>query len=708
MQKGTPMPDPVSYTREGAIALICIDNPPVNAASQAVRAGLMAALEHFAQDGQAAIAVLLAAGRTFVAGADITEFGKPPQPPQLPDVVNAIEAAQKPVLCVLHGTVLGGGLELALGAHHRLALPGTRMGLPEVALGILPGAGGTQRLPRLIGTGSALDMIATARQVVAPEALELGLVDALAENDDPRAAGLARAQALLDAGARPRRICDLPPPQIDRAAVARLREAVARRHKGEMAQVTAIDAMVEGAALPFDQALAHERQLFLKLMDSPQRAALVHAFMAERKASQLPDLRGQTPRPLGRIGILGGGAMGTGITVAALLAGLDVTLVERDSAAADRARVAVAHILDGSVQRGKITPDRRDTLMMDALWVVDSYAALAQVDLVIEAVFERMETKAHVFAQLDAYCKPGAVLATNTSYLDINALAATTRRPADVLGLHFFAPAHVMRLLEVVEGDATAPDVLATGFALAKRLGKVAVRAGVCDGFIGNRILLACRAAADHLVLDGASPWAVDAALRDFGFAMGPFQVQDLAGLDIGHATRQRRAATRDPRERVPRWSDVMVAQGWLGRKSGRGFYIYDDATPRGRPAPKVDALIVEERRQRGIAPRAFARDEIVARYMAAMVNEGARVVGDGTARRPLDVDVTLLHGYGFPRWLGGPMHWADAQGLSALLRQIEGFAKGDAFFWSPAPLLLDLVARGAPFDSLNRIDRVD
>jgi len=695
------MTDPVSYARDGAVAMICIDNPPVNAASVAVRAGLVTAFERFAQDEGARIAVLYGAGRGFVAGADITEFGKPPRPPLLPDVVSAIEAQHKPVLCVLHGATLGGGLELALGAHYRLALTGARMGLPEVTLGIMPGAGGTQRLPRLIGAEAALEIITSARPVDAPRALDLGLVDALVEGDDPHTAGLAHAQRLLAEGAPVHRTRDRPAPPVDAEAVATLRARCENRHRGEIAHGVAIDAVVQGAALPFDDALALERRYFLKLMDSPQRAALVHAFLAERAAPRLPELRDQTPRAHDRIGIVGGGTMGSGIAGAALRAGLDVTLVERDTEAATRARDTVSGLLAGAVKRGKLGAEARDRRLAHAFRTATDYTALAEADLVIEAVFESMEAKRAVFTGLDRHCRPGAVLATNTSYLDIDAIAAATTRPADVLGLHFFAPAHVMRLLEVVVPAQTAPEVVATGFALARRLDKVAVRAGVCDGFIGNRILLACRTAADHMVLDGASPWEVDAALENFGLAMGPFAVQDLAGLDIGAATRARLAPTRDKRERVPRWGDAMVDRGWLGRKRGRGYYLHDGDSP--APNPDVPPLIDAERAERGITPRAFEAEEIVARYMAAMVNEGARIVGEGIARRPLDVDVTLLLGYGFPRWRGGPMHWADAQGLDALLTRIEGFAAEDPFFWTPAPLLTDLVRRGTLFASLNK-----
>ncbi|MCC5971753.1 MAG: enoyl-CoA hydratase/isomerase family protein [Pararhodobacter sp.] len=694
------MTNPVSYETQGEIAVICIANPPVNAASQAVRAGLVEAFNRF-DDGPAKIAVLYAAGRTFVAGADISEFGKPLKDPGLPSVIKHIEAQKKPVVCVIHGTALGGGLEIALGCHYRVMLRGARLGMPEVLLGILPGAGGTQRLPRLSGLLPAIDIITSARQVPAQEAMELGIVDALSD-EEPLTAGLNLATELLVKAAGPRRVSEMPAPAVDQAAIDALRAKVAKANRGQIAQVTALDSAVQGTALPFDDALTNERRLFMTLYNSPQHAALVHAFFGERQVAQLPELKGVQPRPLAHVGVIGGGTMGGGIAVASLLNKLTVTLVERDQPAADKARAGIEKMLADSVKRGKLSAEKRDALLKDALTTATDYEALAKADVIIEAVFESMDVKKEVFGHIDRVAKPGAVLATNTSYLDVNEIAAATSRPADVLGLHFFSPAHVMKLLEIVEADKTAPEVLATGFALAKALKKVPVRAGVCDGFIGNRILKTYRTAADHMVLDGASPFQIDRALVNFGLAMGPYAVGDLAGIDIGYMTRQRLLPTKDPRERWGDWADKLYELGRLGRKTGRGYYIYDDQSPRGRPDPEVDEIIAEERARRGINVREFTDDEIVERYMAAMINESAKVVGEGIAARPLDVDMTLLFGYGFPRWRGGPLHYADQIGLDKVLATIRTAAQEDPYFWQPAPLLEQLVAEGRTFASLN------
>ncbi|MFB2595594.1 FAD-dependent oxidoreductase [Paracoccus sp. p4-l81] len=689
----------VSYRHQDGVGVITIDHPPVNALSQAVRAGLMQAAADFAADDAAGAAVLICAGRSFVAGADISEFGKPPQAPFLPDVINAIEALDKPVVAAIHGTALGGGLELAMGAHHRISAASARMGLPECTLGILPGAGGTQRLPRLAGLALAAEAITSARQIGADEALAAGLVDAVVPDAELTAAAMAAARRLT--GTAPRRTRDLPAPAPDPALIDRLRAGLPRSAPGQVAQGRALDAIAFGLTHSFDEGLAHERATFVDLMQTPQRAALVHAFFAERKVAQPAQIAGIAPRAFERIGVIGGGTMGAGIATACLLAGLHVTLIERDAPSASAGADRVAGMLTGAVDRGKLTPLARDAAMA-RFHAVSDYAPLAQADIIIEAVFEKLDVKQQVFAQIDAVARPGAVLATNTSYLDVNLIAQATARPGDVIGLHFFSPAHVMKLLEIVVADATQPDVVATGFALAKRLKKIAVRAGVCDGFIGNRILNAYRKAADAMVLDGADPAQIDRVVRAFGFPMGPYQVSDLAGLDIGYFNRQRQAATRDPRERVPVFADRLYERGHLGRKTGRGYYIYDAETPNGRPDPDLPALLDAVRTELRLTPRAFSDDQIIDRYMAAMVNEAAKVVEEGIAQRPLDVDVTLLHGYGFPRAKGGPLHWADAQGLAGIAARLRDMAAEDPVAWQPSALLLRLADQGGRFADLN------
>ena len=693
------MTDKIAYSRHDDIVVLRIQNPPVNALSQAVRQGLSDGMDRAeAEDGVRAV-MIVGEGRAFIAGADITEFGKPPMEPFLPNLCNRIEASPLLVVASMHGVSLGGGLEVALSAHYRIAQPSARVGLPEVHLGLIPGAGGTQRLPRLIGVEPALDAITTGRHIKAPQALEMGIVDRV-EEGDPQEVGLAYVRELLDSGAERRPICEMPAPApIDWDAAY---EATLKKGRGQISPAEAVRAVQAGVEKPFEEGMKAERRIFSELMNTDQRQGMIHAFFSERAVSNLPELKGVEPRELKAIGVIGGGTMGAGIATAALLSGFSVVLIEMKDEAAKAAHERISGNLQGALKRGKIDQGKFDHLTGDALTVSTEYA-LSDVDLVVEAVFEDMDVKKQVFGRLDAVCKPGCVLASNTSYLDVNEIAASTKRPEDVIGLHFFSPAHVMKLLEVVVADKTAKDVVATGFALGKALGKISVRAGVCDGFIGNRILATYRTAADHMVLDGASPYKIDAALEKFGFAMGPFAVADLAGLDIGWATRKRKAATRHPEERVPTYIDRLCEQGHFGQKTGQGYYIYEKGKRGGTPNPEITRLIEEEQKERGITPREFTEAEIVRRYMCAMVNEAAKVLEEGIAKRPLDIDMTLLFGYGFPRYWGGPMKWADIQGLPNVLAAIEGFAEKDPWFWKPAPLLVDLVKTNRTFDDLNK-----
>jgi 3-hydroxyacyl-CoA dehydrogenase len=696
---------PVARAMHGDILVVTIDNPPVNALGVDVRRGLTAAIDAAVADAAVKAVLIVGSGKTFIGGADIREFGKPPMTPFLPDVCNDIEACSKPVIAVIHGAALGGGLEIALAAHYRLALPAAKLGLPEVALGLLPGAGGTQRTPRLIGAAAALDLMLSGRHVSAAEAAKLGLVDRVVDGADPLAAGLAYAQELVQGGAPVRRTRDaaqLADTAAQRAAIDSARAETAKKSRGLFSPLKIVDAVQGALELPFDEGQALERKLFLECLDSPQRAGLVHAFFAERETARAPETRVAKPRPIESIGIIGGGTMGAGIAVAVLDAGLPVTMIERDDEALARGRKHVEKVYDGLIAKGRITPDAKDATMARFNGST-SYDALAQADLVIEAVFEDMAVKHAVFAELDRVCKPGAVLATNTSYLDIDAIAAAISRPQDVVGLHFFSPANIMKLLEIVVPAKVSDDVVATAFDLAKKLRKVPVRAGVCDGFIGNRILAVYGQAAHAMMEDGASPYQIDKALRDFGYPMGPFQVSDLAGGDIGWATRKRRAPTRDPRARYVQIADRLCERGWFGQKTGRGYYLYPDGARVGTPDPEVEAIIDAERARAEKSPRSFSDAEIVRRYLAAMINEGANVVHQKIALRPLDVDVTFVHGYGFPRYRGGPMHYADTVGLPTILADIREFAREDPLFWQPSPLLVELVDKGANFASLNQ-----
>lgn len=689
---------------DGEVLVVTVNNPPVNALGQAVRAGLLAAVEQAAADAAVKALLIVGEGKAFIAGADIREFGKPAMPPSLPEVCNAIEASGKLVVAAIHGAALGGGLEIALSAHYRLALPKAQLGLPEVNLGLLPGAGGTQRAPRVMGVRAATELMLSGKHLNAKAAAAAGLIDKLVEGDDALAAGLAYTRELLAAGGAVRRTRDIE--IADKMAALADLEALAietaKKARGLFSPMKIIECAKAAVELPFEQGLAKERELFLQCLESPQRQGLIHAFFAEREVSKIPEAKAAAPRAFAKLAIIGGGTMGAGITVAALDAGFPVIMIERDAESIARGQANVEKVYNGLIAKGRMTEEGKAAIMA-RYTPSTSYDDLKDVDLVIEAVFEDLDVKKSVFKELDRVCKPGSVLATNTSYLDIDAIAASTSRPQDVIGLHFFSPANIMKLLEIVVPAKVSADVVATAFELAKKLKKVPVRAGVCDGFIGNRILAVYKQAADYIMEDGASPYEIDEAVRAFGYPMGPFQVTDLAGGDIGWATRKRRAATRDPKARYVHVADRICERGWFGQKTGRGFYLYPQGARVGQPDPEVLAIVDEERAKKGVTPRKFTPEEIIRRYMASMVNEGAKVVEEGIALRPLDVDVTFISGYGFPRWRGGPLKWADMQGLDKILADIKEFEKEDPLFWKPAALLEKLVAEGKNFDSLNK-----
>ncbi|MCZ6886175.1 MAG: 3-hydroxyacyl-CoA dehydrogenase NAD-binding domain-containing protein [Alphaproteobacteria bacterium] len=680
------------------IAVITVDNPPVNAISQAIRQGLIDAMKEIAGNEDIKAAIIIGAGRVFIAGADVREFGKPPLPPTLPEAITAIETCDKPVVAAIHGVALGGGLEIALGCHYRIADGGAKLGLPEVNLGLIPGAGGTQRLPRVIGIEKALDLISTGRQAGAREAAEIGLVDAVADGDlEAAALDFARArvgQELPIVSARE------TPAAPSKDFFEAAKPAIAKRARGQNSPLRALEAVEIAATLPFAEGVKREREIFVELRGSDQALALRHAFFAERAVAKVPGLEDAKAREVAAIAVIGGGTMGAGIAVACLRAGFPVIMAEANDEALERGLANVTANLDGYVSRGRMTEDAKAELLLRLTTTVD-YGELADADLVIEAVFEDLSVKKEVFGKLDAVMKPGAVIATNTSYLDINEIAAATSRPGDVIGLHFFSPAHIMRLLEIVRADKTAPDVIATGFAVGRKLGKVGVLSGVCDGFIGNRILAKFRKQADYMVEDGALPWEVDAAMEAFGMAMGPFKVMDLSGLDISWAMRKRQAPDRDPKERYVGIADRICEAGWLGRKTGRGWYIYEKGA-QPAPNPDVEKIIIEESASKGIKRRTFTVEDIQNRILHAMINEGAKIVDEGIAKRPLDVDMVEVMGYGFPRWRGGPMCAADIIGLDKVLSAIKEYAEEDDFYWAPSPLLERLAAEGKSFSDLN------
>ncbi|RMX17533.1 3-hydroxyacyl-CoA dehydrogenase [Vandammella animalimorsus] len=698
---------PLLRQQHGPVLALQLQRAPTLADQAVVCAALQQALQQ-AQDDAATQAVLLLAGPAWDGALDAAavqgDAARTPDGQALRAACQGIEAFPKPVIAVLQQRVQGAGLELALAAHYRLALPSARLAWADWALGLPPAAGGMARALRWMGAEAAATWLLGGKALTAQQARDAGLVDQLlADGDDALAAGLAWAGQLLaqQAGPRPASAQPLASPEQALAELDAQEQAQRKSSRGLQTPTLILQALRAAVQQPWAQALAAQQAVFEQGRGSAQHAALLHAAWAERAAAQVPEARAAAPRPVQRIGVVGGGTMGAGIAVAALNAGLPVTMIERDAQALARGQANVEKVYDGLIAKGRMSEQAKAATMARFAASTD-YAALAEVDLVIEAVFEDLAVKQAVFAELERVCKPGAVLATNTSYLDIDAIAAATGRPQDVIGLHFFSPAHIMKLLEIVVPAQAAPDVVATAFALAARMQKTPVRAGVCDGFIGNRILAVYKQAADYLMEDGASPYEIDAAVRGFGYPMGPFQVTDLAGGDIGWATRKRRAATRDPRARYVEIADRICERGWFGQKTGRGFYRYADGARSGQPDEEVLAIAAAERARKGITPRSFSADEIMRRYMAAMVNEGAKVVQEGIALRPLDVDAVFLGGYGFPRWRGGPMHWADAQGLQTILADIQAFAQEDALFWQPAELLQQLVAQGRNFASLN------
>ncbi|MDP3895458.1 MAG: 3-hydroxyacyl-CoA dehydrogenase NAD-binding domain-containing protein [Mesorhizobium sp.] len=690
------MTQSVTVTRNGGVAIVTLDNPPVNAMSFHVREPLQKALLKLRDDDSVEALVLTCAGRTFVAGADITEFGKPVQRPHLPDLIETLETFEKPTVAAIHGTALGGGLELAMGCHFRVADRGAKFGLPEVKLGLLPGAGGTQRLPRLVGPSKALKMIVSGNPISAAEAHKDGLVDAVFDSDllanaiDFAHDLAARGTILAPVSVRDEKLAAA---RADLAGFdAEIAEAL-KKSRGLDAPATCARSVRNALTMGFGEALATERNYFFELVLGDQSRAQRHLFFAEREAAKVPGVgKGDRPRKIARVGVIGAGTMGGGISMSFVNGGIPVTLLEMTDEALQRGLGVIAKNYAISVSRGSLTEEAKTKRLAMFTGTTD-YADLADCDLIIEAVFEEMAVKKEVFGKLDAVAKPGAILASNTSYLDVNEIAAFTARPSDVLGMHFFSPANVMKLLEIVRGEKTAPDVLATAIAVAKTIGKVPVVVGVCHGFVGNRMLGARGAEAEDLLLEGATPAQVDKVFTDFGWPMGTYQMWDLAGLDIGWRTRKSLGKTAAI-------GDALCEQGRFGQKTGKGFYLYPDGrTP--VTDPEVEALIEAKAREKGVNRRTISTDEIMERTMYPMINEGARILEEGIAARSSDIDTVWANGYGFPVGQGGPMFWAELVGLPKIVERLEYWhGRTGKEVYNPSTLLRQLAENGAGFSS--------
>jgi 3-hydroxyacyl-CoA dehydrogenase len=696
----------VEIEKKGRIAVLSINNPPVNGLGFAVRSGLMEAVQAALADDTVDGIVITGAGRMFSGGADITEFNTPKSTaqPRLTELLNAIEMADKPVVAAIHGVAAGGGLETALGCHYRIAAPDTRLGLPEVTLGIIPGAGGTQRLPRLTGIEAALQLISSGELVKTEKAHALGFVDEIAE-DDLVAAGIAAAERLAAQGGEPRRCSALD----DKVSEARghpeifdtFTKSIARRARGFEAPYACIEAIKCAVDLPFEEGLAQEREIFKRCVESVQSKAQRHVFFAEREVAKIPDVPKDTVRrEISTAAIIGAGTMGGGIAMNFLNAGIPVTLLEADKERLDAGIEVIKGNYANTVAKGRLAQDAMDK-RMSALTGTTTMSDIADADLVIEAVFENLDLKKQIFAELDGICKPGAILATNTSTLDVNVIANATSRPGDVLGMHFFSPANVMRLLENVRGAATEKDVIATVMDLSRRIGKVAALVGVCDGFVGNRMLEPYLREAGFLLEEGALPQQVDKVIFDFGFPMGPFAMTDLAGADVGWRIRQERAPTRPNHLRYSDIGDRICEQGRFGQKTGAGYYRYESGKRDPIPDPDIEALIIETSKQRGIERRDISDQEILERCMYPLINEGAKILEEGLALRASDIDVIWIHGYGFPRYRGGPMFYADTIGLDTIYQTMCRLHEQHGELLEPAPLLKKLAAEGRGFSDI-------
>ena len=698
------MTDIVTYAVQGHLALITLNNPPVNAlsVSKGVLQRILDAIKEGEHDPNVRAFLLHGSGRAFSGGADISEFGKPYPVGMatLPALASYMDTVTKPIVAAIHGFALGGGLELALACHFRCAVAGTQLGLPEVKLGILPGAHGTQRLPRVVGAERALGMIASGEPIGADKALELGLIDEIVKGEIA-AAGVSFANRVVREGREPRKTsmltAKLDQPAAEFFAAARAR--IAKEYRGYPAPLVIVDCVEAAVTLPFAKGVQKERELFEKLRATTESKALRHLFFAERQVSKIPDVPEDTPtREIKSAALIGAGTMGGGIAMNFANAGIPVKVLELNQEALDKGLGVVRKNYAGTVSKGRLTQEEMDKRM--ALFKgVTSYDAVKDADIVIEAVFEDMAVKKQVFEKLDKVCKPGAILASNTSTLDVNEIAAVTSRPESVLGLHFFSPANVMKLLEVVRAAKTSNETLATAMKLSKTIKKVGVVAGVCDGFIGNRMLHSYFREAGFLLEEGALPQQVDKVIEDFGFAMGPFRVSDLAGLDVGWYIRKRQAATRPAHLRYSKVADRICEMGRFGQKTGAGWYRYEAGNRTPIPDPKIEALILSASKEAGIERRAISEQEILERCMYALINTGAEILEEGIALRASDIDIVYIYGYGFPRYRGGPMFYADTVGLDKVYAAVKKYHAAHGEFWKPAALLERLAREGGTFN---------
>jgi 3-hydroxyacyl-CoA dehydrogenase len=694
------MSDAAPYAVRDGIAVITLNNPPVNGLGNALRAGILEGLDKADADPAVKGAVIIGSAKAFSGGADIREFNKPRTKPDLFDVNDRQDAMKKPLVAAIGGFALGGGLELALACHYRIALPKSQLGLPEVKLGILPGSGGTQRLPRIVPMSEAVKMMTTGNPIPAEKAKELGLVDEIVQGDLLEAA-LVFTKKILKEGKKPPRIRDMKP-RLDgdpKAFFAQARERVAKESKGYPAPLVIVGCAEAAATLPFDEGRKVERDGFAKLVASNESKALRHMFFAERQTSKIPDVPEDTPaRPIKSAAVIGAGTMGGGITMNFANAGIPVTMIDMSQEAVERGLNTIKKNYAATVSKGRLKQEEMDK-RLGMIKTETSLDKTRDADIIIEAVFERMDVKEDIFRKLDSIAKPGAILASNTSTLDVDQIAAATKRPQDVIGTHFFSPANVMRLLEVVRGEKTAKDVLATTMKLGKTLKKVPVVSGVCDGFIGNRMIEKYGQQSLFLLDEGCTPQQVDAAAQKWGLAMGPFAMGDMAGLDIGWEIRKRRYKER-PDFVYSKVGDKIAELGRFGQKTGKGWYLYEPGNRKPIPDPEVEKIISQYRKENNLQTRAISDEEIVERLIYALVNEGAKILEEGIALRASDIDMVYLTGYGFPPFRGGPMFYADTVGLSKVLSSIENFAKGYmGSVWKPAPLLVKLAKEGKTFN---------